>query len=229
MVKFSKIMVIISISIFLSMNTYSQEINPSSGIKGNEVDTTNAVQQVNIVDDTSHQQSQVIDKNSRSTRRRSQTNTKANDKQKSFQEPLTPVNKGEKINNKSSLTIGFLQGGGSLVGIDFERLIYNKIGIQFGAGFLGIGAALNFHFSPTINSSFISLGYFGQGITGNLSQTSIGPTFVYRGDLFTAQLGIGYVVSRGKTMEEELKKRTGVSELPAFMMLYSIGIYFAFE
>src|SRR6218665_3600051 len=35
---------------------------------------------------------------------------------------------------KSCLTVGILQGGGSLVGVDFEFLLTNGVGIQLGAG-----------------------------------------------------------------------------------------------
>lgn len=36
---------------------------------------------------------------------------------------------------KTSITVGILQGGGSLVGADLETLLYKNIGFQLGAGF----------------------------------------------------------------------------------------------
>jgi len=70
----------------------------------------------------------------------------------------------EEVEKRKSITIGILQGGGSLVGFDLEFLLTDRFGFQVGAGFVGYGAGLNYHFKPSIRSSFISLQYWNQGI-----------------------------------------------------------------
>ena len=100
--------------------------------------------------------------------------------------------------NELGLTIGFLQGGGSLIGADLEMLFPNSIGIQFGLGLAGYGCAFNVHLKKSIRSSFLSLQYLHQGIGDSFSQSLIGPAFVYRGNKWlTAQLGFGIVQNRG--------------------------------
>lgn len=83
----------------------------------------------------------------------------------------------EESKERFSLTVGILQGGGSLVGADLEVLLSDYVGIQAGAGFIGYGAGLNVHLKPSIRSSFISLAYWHQGTGETHSQTVIGPTF----------------------------------------------------
>ncbi|MFV0501953.1 MAG: hypothetical protein ACK5MH_10220 [Bacteroidales bacterium] len=55
----------------------------------------------------------------------------------------------EQISNveekRNCITIGFLQGGGSLIGADFEFLLTDRFGIQFGAGIVGFGGGINYH------------------------------------------------------------------------------------
>ncbi|PKP23989.1 MAG: hypothetical protein CVU03_14030 [Bacteroidetes bacterium HGW-Bacteroidetes-2] len=120
---------------------------------------------------------------------------------------------------RKSLTIGVLQGGGSLIGADLEILITNHIGIQIGMGFIGYGAGLNYHFKPTIRSSFLSLQYWNQGIGNSFAQNAIGPNFVFRGKRwFTCQIGIGKTLEEGPAMPDDF-------EQPDVMLLYSIGFY----
>ena len=63
----------------------------------------------------------------------------------------------EEVNMRKSVTIGVMQGGGSLIGADFEFLLTDYFGFQVGAGIIGYGAGLNYHFKPSIRSSFISI------------------------------------------------------------------------
>ncbi len=58
--------------------------------------------------------------------------------------------------HRAAVTLGFLQGGGSLVGADFELLVSDRVGLQVGAGVVGLGAAINYHLKPSIRSSMIS-------------------------------------------------------------------------
>lgn len=127
---------------------------------------------------------------------------------------------GTEETKKASLTVGLLQGGGSLVGADFEALISDRVGLQIGAGFSGYGAGLNYHLKPGINSSFLSLSYWNQGIGDSFTQRLIGPTFVYRArKIFTAQIGLGFVLERGPAYPSHLGE-------PPVILMYSIGAYF---
>ncbi len=126
-----------------------------------------------------------------------------------------------------AITVGVLQGGGSLVGVDFEQLIGSKIGVQVGAGLIGFGAGVNYHFQPTSTSSGISLQFWNQGSGGDkLSQRVVGITYLYRSEGgFTAQLGLGSVVTRGKIMDDYYKDK-GITNPPTVILMYSIGWYF---
>ena len=123
---------------------------------------------------------------------------------------------------KYAITLGFLQGGGSLIGVDLEYLVGEKIGIQAGGGFVGFGAGLNYHLQPDIRSSFITLGYWHQGIGDSFAQSVLGPSFVFRAKRFLqAQLGIGYRLNSGPSLPSQFAD-TDV------MLLYAIGLYFPF-
>lgn len=123
---------------------------------------------------------------------------------------------------KTAITLGLLQGGGSLVGADLEFLLVDKLGIQVGAGLVGFGAGLNYHFKPSIRSSFLSFQYWNQGIGEGFVQSLAGPNFVYRGKKwFTFQVGLGKTLKKGPAFP------TG-KEMPPVMMMYSIGGYIPF-
>ncbi len=120
-----------------------------------------------------------------------------------------------------AVTIGILQGGGSLLGADVEFLATDKFGIQLGAGLVGYGFAANYHFEDDVKSSFLSFGYWHQGIGASYTQSLLGPSYVYRGKKwFTAQIGLGYRLEKGpaaQTIDPDL--------LPPVQLLYSIGAY----
>jgi hypothetical protein len=129
----------------------------------------------------------------------------------------------DQIAHRNSITIGILQGGGSLIGADMEFLITQQFGIQLGAGLIGFGGGLNYHFHPSIRSSFISFQYWNQGVGESFVQSAIGPNFVYRGKKwFTFQLGLGATLDKGPAMPETF-------EQPPVMLLYSIGAYIPFQ
>ena len=133
---------------------------------------------------------------------------------------FSQISAGYGEEKKSCITVGILQGGGSLVGADFEALVSNKVGFQIGAGLVGFGAGMNFHFKPTVRSSFISLQYWHQGFGTGYAQSLLGPSFVYRAPRwFTAQIGLGYVLGYGPAWT------SSVAKSPVILM-YSIGAYF---
>jgi hypothetical protein len=124
---------------------------------------------------------------------------------------------------RSAFTIGFLKGGGGLVGLNFETLVNDKIAIQGGIGLFSVGAAINFHKTPNdISSSFFSIGYWNQGISGDsFYQSMIGPSYVFRAKKhLEASLGLGIQIKTGPLYEELDMEPTPV------MLLYSLGIYF---
>ena len=128
----------------------------------------------------------------------------------------------EQPEKRNSITIGILQGGGSLIGVDIEFLLTNRFGIQIGAGLVGFGGGLNYHFKPSIRSSFISLQYWNQGIGDSFAQNAIGPNFFYRGKKwFTAQIGLGVPLEKGPAMPDDFVQ-------PPVMLMYSIGAYIPF-
>jgi len=49
----------------------------------------------------------------------------------------------EQTEKRNSITIGILQGGGSLIGADMEFLLNDRFGFQIGAGLVGFGGGLN--------------------------------------------------------------------------------------
>lgn len=120
---------------------------------------------------------------------------------------------------EATATIGILQGGGALVGVDFQQLVTPKFSLQAGLGWLAYGGGINFHFKPGIRSSFLSLQYRHQGIGNSFVQSSVGPSFVYRGKKwFTCQLGAGRILQRGPAYPSE-------GRMPKVILLYSIGGY----
>lgn len=122
---------------------------------------------------------------------------------------------------RASISVGFLQGGGSLVGADLEYLVTSRFGVQAGAGFVGFGGGLNYHLKPDIRSSYISLQYWHQGFGQSFAQNVIGPNFVYRAKKwFTAQIGFGFPLSQGPALADY--------DQPSIMLMYSIGVYFPF-
>lgn len=128
----------------------------------------------------------------------------------------------EQPEKRNSITIGILQGGGSLIGADMEFLLTDRLGVQVGAGLVGFGGGLNYHFKPSIRSSFISLQYWNQGIGDSFAQNAIGPNFVYRGKKwFTAQIGLGVPLEKGPAMPDDF-------EQPPVMLMYAIGAYIPF-
>jgi hypothetical protein len=119
---------------------------------------------------------------------------------------------------KKSMTIGFLEGGGSLLGVDVELMPFDRFGIQIGFGYIGFGCGINIHLKPSTKSSYFSLQYWHQGFRETYTQSLIGPSFVFRGKKwFTAQLGVGYTLENGPAWGDK-------GPIP-IMLTYAIGVY----
>ena len=120
-----------------------------------------------------------------------------------------------------AVTFGILQGGGSLVGVDAEFLVTDRVGLQAGAGFVGYGAALTYHLKPELRSSMVALTYWHQGMERSFAQDALGVSFIYRGKKwFTAQLGLARTLREGPAWPNDRPH-------PPVMLLYSIGAYLA--
>ena len=127
----------------------------------------------------------------------------------------------ESIESKCAITVGILQGGGSLVGADFEALLTQRVSLHIGAGYIGFGGGINYHLKPSIRSSMLSVAYWHQGVGETYTQSAIGPSFVFRAKkIFSAQLGIGYLIETGPGIDKINY------EPPPVLLLYSIGVYF---
>jgi hypothetical protein len=136
---------------------------------------------------------------------------------------------------------GLMYGGGSIFGFEIENKITDRLSIQHGYGYsvsnkyykqdigmlhLGVdyisfGGGLNYHLKPTLRSSYISVQYWTQGVINEFLQGLTGPVFVYRSNkLFTAQVGLGYVITKKPILEYQYIKAP-------FMLTYAIGFYLA--
>jgi len=124
---------------------------------------------------------------------------------------------------RRSLNVGVLMGGGGLIGADLEFLVSKNAGLQLGAGLGSMGFGINYHLKPYINSQFVSVQYFHQGFGENHTWSLVGPMYVFRAKkIFQAGIGFGTVVSKGPRYEELF----GGKNMPPVQMLYNIGLYF---
>ncbi|MDA9898270.1 hypothetical protein N9D69_01720 [Flavobacteriales bacterium] len=123
----------------------------------------------------------------------------------------------------NKITIGLLQGGGSLVGLDFEQLITENIGISVGAGFLAYGVSIHYHIKPSITSSSLAINYMHQGIGDSYVQSIVGPSYVIRiSKQFSGQIGMGGIVDKGPQFKEVYENKTE----PNVLFIFSLGMYF---
>ena len=114
------------------------------------------------------------------------------------------------------INTGLLMGGGGLFGADFNAMIGNNVSFQFGFGAVSYGAGVNLHFKPYLNSPFISMQYWHQGLGSTYYASYIGPMFVYRAKkYFQAGVGFGYILNRGN-----------INFDGNYILLYNIGLFF---
>ena len=127
-----------------------------------------------------------------------------------------------KYNGKTSIaTVGILQGGGGIIGVDYESMINNKWGVSVGLGAPSFGASVHYHFEPSIASNSIALTYWNQGFESSNSVTYLGITHVWRMKSgWSAQLGISTILHMG---EESKLKKMGLDQDVDYALLYSIG------
>lgn len=117
------------------------------------------------------------------------------------------------------MTIGFLQVGGALIGIDFEQLISERIGLSAGFGIVAYGASIHYHLKPSIKSSSVALNYWHQGLGDSYVQGVVGPTFVFRFKKLSFQLGFGTVLDKNEEYFYD-----NFSDEDNFKILFSVGV-----
>jgi len=125
-----------------------------------------------------------------------------------------------------AISVGVLNGGGALIGVDMEKLVTDRIGLSVGAGLVAFGAGLNIHFSPTVSSSSIRIGFNNQGTTGeNVMMRSVGVSYLGRSSTgkFEWQLGLAHPFN----VNQKVKDAFGGEDPPPVILTYSIGAYFA--
>ncbi len=127
----------------------------------------------------------------------------------------------------STNTVGFLQGGGGLIGVDYEQMVSDRWGVSVGIGLPSYGASIHYHIEPSIVSNSIALSYWNQGFEESESSRYLGLTYVFRSKTsgWSGQVGLGSVLFRGTTAKEDLEAIFG-SDLPSVIALYSIGYMF---
>lgn len=116
--------------------------------------------------------------------------------------------KWEGRNFATSIGIGH---GASLMGVDFEYLVADNVGLQAGFGFLGADATLKFHTEDKINSPSIGITYQNNGFVMH----SLGVLYEYRAPkAFSAGIGLGYIFAKPSEISATIN------------ILFSIGAYF---
>ncbi|MDY0105017.1 MAG: hypothetical protein RBS07_18945 [Lentimicrobium sp.] len=126
---------------------------------------------------------------------------------------------------RSTFSAGFMMGGGNLVGFDFEVWLGKRFGFQAGTGVAAgsFGLGLNYHLQDRINSSFLSLVYWQQGVFDNHYASYVGPFFTLRlKRLLQAGVGLGYVVDKGPAIYGTKYENMDVA------LLFNLGLYFSF-
>jgi len=131
----------------------------------------------------------------------------------------------------SAITIGILQGGGGLLGVDYEALVADRLGVQVGVGLVSMGAGLTYHQENTVNSNAVWVGVWNQGLPGGSASTSyVGVSYIMRGwGWLNGQIGIAYVPFRGADANRALRDTfADGQDPPPVALLYSLGWYTGF-
>ena len=139
---------------------------------------------------------------------------------------------GQQIEDSSartSISVGFFMGGGSLIGTDAEFLFNKRIGLQFGSGIVSatlgsVGLGLNYHLKPYINSQFVSIVYWNQGFGDYHYASYFGPVYSFRArKIFQFGIGFGTVMSKGPVWNKAWENKTAPGNVA---LLYNIGLFF---
>ena len=115
-----------------------------------------------------------------------------------------------------TITVGVLQGGGALLGFDFEQRLARHFGIQVGAGVIAVGGGITWYPTPGIRRNHWYVGYSHEGIARDYSLSIVGLTHVWRSEhRLSWQLGAGARV--GNVPDASHSRDVTI------ILLYSIG------
>jgi len=136
---------------------------------------------------------------------------------------ITPKTKKASKESNTVITPGILNGGISIIGLDFEVLFGKRIGLQGGVGLTSYGAAINFHLGEGgPRSSFVGFNYYAMQMGDYL--TGVGPSFNYRSKKwFYGSVGMMGIMDKGRLWYEGVPQEYQGQEA---MLTYSIGAYF---
>ena len=135
-----------------------------------------------------------------------------------------PTSRGRE--ERTSINVGVLMGGGGLIGADLEFLLGKRVGMQIGGGLGSVGAGINYHFKPYINSQFVSVVYWHQGFGNNHYASYLGPVYTFRAKkILQFGIGFGTVLSKGAGWERAWENKTN-EPTGNIALLYNIGLFF---
>lgn len=118
--------------------------------------------------------------------------------------------------SESAISLGFGMGGGSVAGVDLELMPIPRLGLQMGGGINSFSGGINYHFYPTVHSSYFSLQVWQQGLGKNYKATFIGPMFEYRFVRYLeAGIGAGYMLDKSESYTVDSK----------FALAVNVGFY----
>lgn len=133
--------------------------------------------------------------------------------------------KKDTLIKKNAATVGFLHGGGGIVGGSLEFMLNDRVSLQGGMGIFSYGGSLNYHMKPGVATPYLSFSYWHQGLGNSYFQSVLGPSYTYRfNKLVSLELGLGRVLEKGPA----LKREKDPSEYPPVVLIYSIGLYFPY-
>lgn len=64
----------------------------------------------------------------------------------------------------NNVALGYQIGGNTLVGFDYELRVSDLVGIHAGAGYIGAGGGVRFHFDDEVHASYFDINYKDCGL-----------------------------------------------------------------
>lgn len=126
----------------------------------------------------------------------------------------------------NSVSLGLLNGG-SLVGIEYERLLFNRFGIIAGGGLLGFNGGFNIHLKKDIHSHYLHFGAVNMGTLSYYFRYAELSTNFRIFQLVELSIGLAYTLGYSDDYEEYYKDNFDM-DIPDYMLTYSIGLYTTF-
>jgi len=140
----------------------------------------------------------------------------------SAQQAATAPDKSDK-NQAIAIGVGY-PFGGSLLGVEYERRLFDQLAFTAGAGVIGFGGGLNYHFDKSLDSSFLHVGVSDMipGDSGMiLGETSLNGRFF---GWLEGSLGYAYIIKAGDKFKEDYEKQYKES-LPIGTLTFSLAWY----